>query len=460
MEQTFFIYGNQQFDIDETRDKIIASLISKDEIENSLVHFRVKEFFLNDRSKSAEYISELKNRCEMVSFFSSKTVIFLSDLQEIPQKKDPTEKIINKLKEINLVRKIDGNDSQWFDASTLSRQVETHHHITGFQLVQKLEQYGNNCFYLELIENWSNRIIYLQKGKGEEAIEITEFLRSRLKGEILFEIPANKESIQTTGSNIFVDLLKLYINNPPQDIFFVLTANIKKSSEINKELFKIINKKAKIFKKTVAYDDFRPINWVISKSEEKGLIIDRENADLLIEVAGADFSILDMELTKLSLLLPKNSAVTSELILGNISHSRNFSIFRISSFLIERDLKNSLECLEKLLTQKLAEGIAIFGVISAQFRRILRIQYLLKGGYPDKIVIGKLKLNPWIGQKLLKSSNKFSVAEIENIIILLAENDVRLKYNAIEADIILRNICYQICSRSLAEQKFLEKEWV
>ena len=458
MEHVYYIYGNQQFEIDRERNRIIDSLLAASQREDSLIHFRAKDFFYNDLSRATDVVADLKNRCEMVTFFADKTVIFISDLQDMPKKKDPAEKIKKILSEIELVQKTDTDDNRWFEAVTLTQHIETHHHLNAGQLVQKIESYGRNTFYLELLHDWQNRIIYQQKGKEEEGIEIKDFLATRLKNKILFNRPEHKEKISSTGNNFLLSILKKYLQQPPEDIYFLLTANVKKNSEINKELFKVINKNAKQIKTTIAYDNFRPLDWVIKEVTAKGLRIDRSGADLLIEVAGADYSILEMELTKLSLLLPKSSQITTDIILNTVSRSKQFNIFRISNFLTEKNLKSSLECLERLLNQKRAEGVAIFGVIVAQFRRLLKILYLKNGRFSDQAIIKRLKLNPWIGQQLIINCRKFSLLELENIILLLAKYDIRLKYNPTEAQIILENICYQICSSQLTKEQHFVKE--
>ena len=460
MDRIQFIYGNQPLEIKEKVSSLIRGAVPKGEREHSVFYYDAGDFYKKDQAQVRELLADFQNTCETVSFFSSRILIYLRDLQKIPNQKNPTEKIEQGLSEINFILKRVGNEEQWFDASSLSHQETTHHHITGKQLVTQVHFYGGKVFYLELIPEWQNRIIFLQKGRAVESVELTEYLSKKLKGEIHFKPPHSGDPVKSAGAGPLVALLKEYIASPPDQVSFIFSAEIKKTNEINKEIYKVLQKQAKTIKTTIAYDDFRPVPWVIRRAKEKGINLNNMLADLLIEIAGADFSILDTELAKLSLLLPSDGLITPELLIKSVSHSKKFGIFRVSSFLVERNLRGTVECLQMLLGQKAAEAVAVFGVIASQFRRLLRIAWMLDLGTPDKAIITRLKMNPWIGQQLIRSTRNFSVAELENIVIHLSKLDLQTKYSAADAQVILENLCFQICQGGLRRRPHLTRHWL
>ncbi len=460
MKHIHFIYGNQQLEIDEEVDHLIHSLQSEVDLDNSVFHFNSQDFFASDQSKSQKLLEEFQSTCETVSFFSPVIIVCLYNIQKIPLKKTPTEPIKKKLQEINFVKIPMENEMVWFDAETLTDHVETHHHITAGQFVTKIIHLGDKSFYIELDPAWKNRLIFFNKGGGQEAIQITEYLKNRLKGNISFEYEEEKIQPYRSNSNSLELVLKDYLNDHPKQVEFILTANIRNPREINKEIFGLLTQKSKIIKKTIAYDDFRPVSWIINRAEKKSLIFDDVAADLLIEIAGTDFSVLDMELTKLSILFQDNRKIQPEDLIHNVSHSKRFSVFRVTGFLVQKELKNSLECLEILLRDNITDAVSIFSLIVAQFRRLLKIAWMIDKGVSEKTIINSLKINPWIGKQIVQQVDNFTLRELENIIVHLSKCDLQIKYSAKEAITILENIFYQICQQEFKGKKQIDRHWL
>ncbi|MBU3917212.1 DNA polymerase III subunit delta [bacterium] len=460
MTHLYFIYGNQQLEIDEEVNTLIDSLIPENERENSSFQFDTGDFFSNDRGKAQRVLSDFQNTCETVSFFSTAVVVHLKDLQKIPSKKSPVEAIEKSLNDISLVKIPLEDESVWFNAETLKEPTSTHHHVTGKQIVKQIVHCGGKSFYLELDSNWNNRLVYQKKGNSHETIEIKDFLSSSIKGEIRFDLPDESLISATTNDRGFVSLIKEYLTSPPQQVEFIFTANIKNTRELNKEIFELLNSKAKTLKKTIAYDDFRPVGWIIDRAKKKNMEFNQITADLLIEIAGTDFSVLDMELEKLSILLPHGNEISPEKLLESVSHSKRFGIFRVSNFLVQKDLKNTLECLEQLLKNQASDSVSIFSLIAAQFRRMLSIAWMREEGLIEKTIIGNLKINEWVAKQTIRFAEKFSLRELENIVIHLAKYDLQIKYSVKDAINILENISFQICLDEFKDNRHIDRHWL
>ena len=457
--RVFFIFGNQSFEIDCEVQNVVNSFLSKEEQTHSLFTFRVRDFFDSDKNRSAKIIGNFRSTCETVSFFPSDKVIVLHDIQAIPSKKTPVDSLKKTLKEIHLVKTSPDLDAEWFDADSLAEQLETHHHITGMHIVREIECYANKTYFLDLVPEYRNRLVYRKKGTGRQAVEIAEFLRSKIKRNLLFERPANETPIRFGDNARGIALIKGCIESSPHRVVFIVTANIRNIREVNSELANVLQKKAKIIKKTVSYDDFRPISWIITQARSKGVIIDAPTADLLIEIAGTNFSVLNMELEKLSILFPAGSEITPKLLMENISYSRRFTIFRAAEFLLRKDLRNTLECIEQIIGESTSDAIALYALIVSGFRRILRMAWLMEAGYTDKSIIDRLKLNPWAAKQSIKHIRNFTTQELENIVVHLAKLDLQVKYAAKDVLILLENICFQVCQGTLVSQNHLDRSW-
>lgn len=459
-KNTYFIWGNQPMELKEQVQKLIDSILPKEKQEGSVFHYSAEGFFKNDPSSSQSLINDFQSTCETISFFAEKTIVHISNLQKIPARKSPLKTIQTKLNDINLFKIPDGDTTVWYDADTLSQQVETHYHITGKQLVKKIVQYEDKSIYLELSPDIKDRLINRKKGNKEESIEITEFIKSKIKGNLCFTPPENKVPLPDTDGSALVTLLTEYIEDPPDHIVLIFTANIKNLREVPKTVTDLLQKHARVTKTTVAYDDFKPLPWVMHRASDKGVQLDRVTAELLIDLAGTDFSILDMELNKLSILFPAGSHISPEDLLENISHSKKFTIFRITGFLFSKNIKNSLELLDQILGENSSDAIGLFGLIASQFRKLVKISWLMEEGLPDKHIIQKLKLNPWVGKQLMGYTRNFSTIELENILIYMSKIDLQLKYYANEALVILQNLCFQICQNTFQETRHITRHWV
>ena len=457
--QVFFIFGNQSFEIETEVNNIVNDTLNEEEQKHSLFSFKTSDFFSQDRKSSQKALNEFRSTCETISFFSSKTVIILHDVQNIPSKKSPLETLENHLRKINLVKVSTEPDADWFDADSLSEQMDTHHHITGWQLIRDIECYKNKTFFFDVIPEFRNRLIHRKKGTGQDTIELTEFLKNKIKGTLLFERPSTEAPLNLADNTKPTELIKRCVQSPPSQIVLIITAHIKNIREVKKEIGNHLQKYAKVIKKTIAYDNFRPVPWIIKQAKSKNLIIDTSTADLLIEIAGTEFFVLDMELEKLSILFPAGTEITEKALFSSVSHSRRFTIFRAAEFLQRKELRGALECIEQVVGENPADAIGLFSLIVFQFRRMLKISWLMDSGLVEKRISDKLKLNPWAAKQTIKHVRNFTTSELENIVVYLAKLDLQVKYAAKDALIILENICFQICPGALITKGHLDRKW-
>ncbi|MBU2644273.1 DNA polymerase III subunit delta [bacterium] len=456
----YFFYGNQALELKELVDELTKSLLPKSDLEHGVFEFDLADFFSLEQERAKKQFSEFQNTCQTVSFFSPKIVVQVNNLQKIPLKKSPTEGIRSGLSEINLVKTVVDGDSVWFDVDSLVDRIDTRYHVTGLQVVEEVVHCSGTGFYLKLDPLWENRLVYRQKGKDMETIPIKTFLDERIKGNLIFEPLPSMPSENSTGASAIVTLLKSYLENPPDQVTFIFTANIRNPREINSEIYKLLKKRAKEVKATIAYDNFRPVPWVIQRAEKKQLKIDSDTADLLIEIAGTDFSILNMELDKLSLLFPPGKQVTPEELLKSTSHSKRFTVFRIADFLVQKDLYKTLESLEMVLKDHPAESIGVFGLIASQFRRMLKIAWMLENGLTENTIVSQLKINQWVARQAVRYTRNFTLIELENIVVQLAKIDLQIKFFSKDALTIMENICFQICQGEFAEKRHIERHWL
>ncbi|MCG8333615.1 MAG: DNA polymerase III subunit delta [Proteobacteria bacterium] len=460
MKHVHFIYGNQPFEIEEEVEKLVNKLLPEDNRKEAVFTFDIEDFFSKDQNQNRNSISDFKSTCETVSFFSPVILVHLKNLQSLVLKKKGKEPLSKELERINLVKvKIDGN-VEWVDADTLVTPPQSHYRINGRQIAQSISVETGNTHRIVLDETWKNRIVFQQKSSKFQQLSIKELLSQKLNCDLEFVDAAADSTLNASVSDDFVALLCDYLASPPPQVELVITADIKNTREINQKIYSLIKTHANQTKKTVAYDDFRPVTWVMERAQKKHLTLDRTAADLMIEIAGSDYGNLDMELDKLTVLLPQDQNVLPEVLIRSVSQSKSFTVFRITDSLLKKDLKEALECLETLLNTHSADYISIFALIAAQFRKALKISWMSEQGLPEKIIIDNLGINQWIGKQLIKQVQNFTTKELENLVIFISKCDVQLKYSSKGASTLLENICFLICQNEFRKFKSIKSKWL
>ncbi len=258
----------------------------------------------------------------------------------------------------------------------------------------------------------------------------------------------------SAGKRLFHAMQK-YLLNPPHGCFFILTAFATRDQDLSTPLLKAIKQQGRI-QKFVAYDDDNPIAWTIARGRQKQLSMTPQLARLLIELVGNDLNVLDQELEKLSLLSlksvngdeprPQSLRLKEETLLEHVRGAKSFSIFRITQSLSNKDLVGALETLDQILLGKPSGPIGLFVLVYRQFRTLLRIHYFKQQNLPPPTILSKLQLHPFLGKRLVAQAQSFTLDELEQIVIHMAELDLQIKYNAKVARSLLQNLFQQICT--------------
>ncbi|MBU2514793.1 DNA polymerase III subunit delta [bacterium] len=460
MKHMYFIYGNQHLEIEEEIQRLVTSLLPENAQKEAFYTFDTNDFFSKDQNQNRKLLNELSSTCNTVSFFSPVILVHIRNIQNLPSNKKAKQHLAKELEKIVLVKKDKTNELDWHDADTLTETQTTHFRITARQLVKSINKQIDNSYSLSLEDSWKNRKIICEKGNGSREVTVQDFLKQKLQKELNFVDQQPDEEQQITDSNDFQSILIQLLGNPSAQVKLAISANIKNTRELNQEVYALLKKNSHEIKKTISYDDFRPIGWIIDRARTKGLYMDQIAADFLVEIAGSDFSILDMELEKLSLRDSPEKTVTPDELIKSVSHSKKYAIFRVTDFLAEKDLKNSLECLKTLLNEQTSDHVNIFALISAQYRRLLKISWMVNQDYPEKMVIDQMKLNPWIAKQLIQKTRKYTATELENIVVHLSRCDLQLKYSSKQVLSKLENICYLICQNGFRKNVPIESHWL
>ena len=454
--KVFFIYGTQQFEIEE-KTKEIISRFPKESIEKH--QYSSKEFYSAEDFSKETLIEQIRNTCETVSFFSSTIVLVIRDLEQLKTNNIIIGRILRKFEEIKILEcRFNEQTLFYLEGQQKNHKVSQTWSLAMF--IEEIDLLDSNKIEIQIKKRFKNKIINFSSLNSNTQASIENYISSKITQNVIYKDSkiTNLKTSRKSNENP-INLLKEYIQDLPDNLILILTANIKKPSEITSGIGMLLEKEAQVTKLTITYDDFKPVQWVVQKADSKGLVFNRDAAEILIELMGNDLLSLDQEIEKLSILKPK-SHITPEILLYTISHNQNFSVFRIAQSLAKKDLKGALESLDVISSGKPKELAGIFGLISNQFRNLLKIGYLIHSGFPESKIYIKLKLNSWVTKEQIKLVKTFLIEELENILIYVGNQDLKLKYDQKEALTSLKNFFFKVCTGYFKNNKALAKSWV
>lgn len=174
-------------------------------------------------------------------------------------------------------------------------------------------------------------------------------------------------------------------------------------------------------------------DWLLEKLTELNIKMNPEAKEHLLTAVNmmpqVSLDFLNSELEKIA-LYTQNSSQVAPLTLPKLreilSKVPEISIFAMIEALKQKELALALELFqEQLITGK--HPVQILALLSRQINQLLQIKELLGKGYDSKQIALHFKLPPFIGEKLSRQSQNFSVDALSQAIIKMANADYLLK---------------------------------
>lgn len=181
------------------------------------------------------------------------------------------------------------------------------------------------------------------------------------------------------------DALLDYVDNPsPSTTLILVGSQLPASSGGVNRGVRLRNRIQKIGRvrsfKSGAED---PRAFAVERARELGCRLDRDAAELLVELAGKDLGRVDMELTKASNWLGGSGTIDIEVIEQTCSVVGQAEIWALTGALIRRDVDGALAACHRLLEAGEAPHY-ILSMVTWQFRQLLCLQDCMRRGRDPK----------------------------------------------------------------------------
>ncbi len=140
----------------------------------------------------------------------------------------------------------------------------------------------------------------------------------------------------------------------------------------------------------------------------------------------ASLAYLEQELTKIALYLGDRMEITRSDVEQLLANVPEISVFVMIDAMSQKNARLALSVLEEQLATGQA-GLRILALLARQVRQLYQAKVMIEEGMGSKEISSRLKLPPFVTDKLIKQSRAFQVAQLKNALGMLSEADRELK---------------------------------
>ncbi len=185
------------------------------------------------------------------------------------------------------------------------------------------------------------------------------------------------------------------------------------------------------------------INFIIEQADSLGVKISRQTAAELVSVSGCDYYTLENELKKLAVYC-KKEAVTSEHIKQCCSKTLEYNVFEIHGLFVNKQAQKAKLMLDDILKSERPE--MLIGLFARKIRDMYKAKMMINAGYSLDKIAGTLHVKNFVAQILYKECKRFSVSQLRNGLLLLADLDYSIKSGEKDASLALPEALVRIYS--------------
>lgn len=229
--------------------------------------------------------------------------------------------------------------------------------------------------------------------------------------------------------------LKNYLENPNPDSILIFLTEALSQKDKQKTIYKIL------VKSQCQVVDLEPLNeqqmkgWVIRQLEKRGISIETEALESLIELQGTDLGRLNMEIEKLIAFCNLKKKINLEMVQSVAGFSRDHTVFDLMDALLNRNHKNALR-LSHELTANPRDMLLIVAFLSKRLRTLLEIKELSKTMGLGEMAL-KIGGSSYFLKKLLVPAKQLSRKTLVTALETLAKIDDGIKQSSLNTNILM-----------------------
>ncbi len=240
-------------------------------------------------------------------------------------------------------------------------------------------------------------------------------------------VRVNEVRISATGTRDTLredheSLLSSYLDDPSPTSVVIFVAD-----ELNG-----VRKMGKFLRERTAAVEFTPLDepqfaeWTRKTIAEAGLTTDEVATRALLSRVDRDVRRVTNEVNKLAAAAMPSGVLTAELVAQLVPNSRELSNFELTDHLVAGRGRQALNTLKKILDDG-AEPLALLGLISYNYRRLLIAKDLMQRNAPRSEIASAAKLFGRGQDEFLASARRADEAQLVHAIKRIAAVDLSIK---------------------------------
>lgn len=226
-----------------------------------------------------------------------------------------------------------------------------------------------------------------------------------------------------------IEPLRDYVKNvPPYTIlimYYIFEDDREKPGNRMKKLEKVCE--------VVKVDKLKGMGFQAKVKEifdEKGKSIGKAELSYLCSIIENNMSIVENEIEKL-ILYTSDRAITRDDIIKMAPYEKESDIFNLVSYLSDRNIKGAIDTLNQLIYRG-EKPPKILSMIERQFKLLFAIRVKIGKGVKKDDIVKEYRLNPFIAEKMITQSKRFSEEALRRNLELCLETEVEIKSKSVD----------------------------
>lgn len=241
-----------------------------------------------------------------------------------------------------------------------------------------------------------------------------------------------------------LELLSAYLDRPVDFTYLILEGESFSGRESE---VKTIKERATLHTLKKEYDSaLRGI--IFQKVKQCGCRIVPDAVETLLARSGGSASFLSASLDKIFLAVKTGDEITESLVNDLMEDHEVFDVYALTNAISERNVDQSLNILNYLLTDGSKE-IELIGMIAWQFRRFYEAKVMMDQGVAPAQIAQKLRVYGKYLNQFIQHVRSFSEKEIRIIIRTLLEIDSKAKMSASDTRKEIEMLLVRLCCKKL-----------
>lgn len=251
-------------------------------------------------------------------------------------------------------------------------------------------------------------------------------------------IIVNDANIFTSSNDILTDKIINYLNNYNDKSYLVFTL-LSDKIDNRKKITKAMSDKGNVIDLNKKEVD---TNYIISYLKENGYQINMSDARMILNKVGNNLFSINNELDKLMLFKLEDKVIDKNSIDLLINENIDSSLFALVDSITNKDKNKMLKLYHECLLE--SDPIMIINMLANKYILLYQVKRLISDGYSDDKIAKELEVHPYPVKLARNMCYSYSVKEILDIILKLANLDKDIKLGNVNGEVGLEFLLLSI----------------